>query len=215
MTPPVSALVALVMSLAAVTAAVAQAPATAPTAPQAIIASLPARAHLTVTSPAFKTDELMPLENTQYRGNIFPGLAWSSGPSGTKSYAVIMQDTDRPIPGGKPLTHWSLINVPAKARKLDAAMAAPPAGAAYGPNYKGANQAYLGPHTPPGARHHYHFQVFALDTVLADPGASVDALTASLAGHVLASGEVVPLAQADPDAPIRTPALSVPTPAPK
>ena len=181
-------------------------------APQAIIASTPARAKLTVTSPAFKTDADMPFENTQYRGNIFPGLAWTAGPKGTKAYAVMMQDTDRPIPGGKPLTHWSLINVPASVRKLDAAMTAPPAGATYGPNFKGANQAYLGPHTPPGPKHHYHFQVFALDAPLADPGASVDALTASLQGHVLASGEVVPLAQVDPDAPPRPPAAA---PAPK
>lgn len=186
-------------------------------APQAVIASIPAKARLTVTSPAFKTDADMPFENTQYRGNIFPGLAWTAGPKGTKAYAVIMQDTDRPIPGGKPLTHWSLINVPAQVRKLDAAMTAPPAGSTYGPNFKGANQAYLGPHTPPGPKHHYHFQVFALDAPLADPGASVDALTASLQGHVLASGEVVPLAQVDPNAPPRPPALApaAPAPAPK
>ncbi len=202
MTLPLRALaLAAGLSLAAAPVAFAQDP-----APQAIIASTPAKGKLVVTSPAFKTDADMPFENTQYRGNIFPGLAWTAGPKGTKAYAVMMQDTDRPIGGGKPLTHWSLINVPADLRKLDAGMTAPPAGSANGPNFKGANQAYLGPHTPPGPKHHYHFQVFALDGPLADPGASIDALTASLQGHVLASGEVVPLAQVDPTAPPRPPA---------
>ena len=196
---------AAVLSVAAAPLAFAQDP-----APRAIIASTPAKGKLTVTSPAFKTGADMPFENTQYRGNIFPGLAWTAGPRGTKAYAVMMQDTDRPIPGGKPLTHWSLINVPANVRRLDAAMAAPPAGSTYGPNFKGANQAYLGPHTPPGPKHHYHFQVFALDAPLADPGADIDALTASLQGHVLASGEVVALAQVDPTAPPRPPAPAAP-----
>ena len=197
MTSPIRALAAVtLLGLAVGAAACAQ----EPPAPQAAIAGFPAKAHLTVTSPAFKTGSDMPFENTQYRGNIFPGLAWSAGPPATKAYVVMMQDTDRPIGGGKPLTHWSLINIPPEVRKLDAGMTTPPAGSTYGPNFKGANQPYLGPHTPPGPKHHYHFQVFALDTTIGDPGPSIDALTASMQDHVLASGEVVPLAQIDPKA---------------
>ena len=193
-------LAALLVTLAVAPAASAQGPAAIVAGPQPILSSLPAEARLTVTSPAFKTGGDMPFENTQYRGNIFPGLAWSAGPAGTKSYAVVMQDTDRPIAGNKPLLHWSMFTVPPSVRKLEAGMTTPPAGAADGPNFKGANQAYLGPHTPPGPKHHYHFQVFALDTVLADPGASFDAMAAAMTGHVLASGEVVALAQVDPTA---------------
>ena len=49
-------------------------------------------------------------------------------------------------------------------------MTAPPAGASFGPNVRGPNHAYMGPHTPPGPKHHYHFQVFALDqTIPAGP----------------------------------------------
>ena len=39
-------------------------------------------AHLTVTTPAFADGGDMPFENTQYRGNNFPGLAWTAGPAG-------------------------------------------------------------------------------------------------------------------------------------
>ncbi len=191
---------ALLLTLAAAPVALAEAPGELAAGPQPILASLPAKAKLTVTSPAFKTGGDMPFENTQYRGNIFPGLAWSAGPKGTKSYAVVMQDTDRPIAGNKPLLHWSMFIVPPSVRTLAPGMTAPPAGAANGPNFKGADQPYLGPHTPPGPKHHYHFQVFALDTVLADPAASFDAMAAAMTGHVLASGEVVALAQVDPTA---------------
>jgi phosphatidylethanolamine-binding protein (PEBP) family uncharacterized protein len=52
----------------------------------------------------------------------------------------------------------------------------------------------MGPKTPPGPKHRYHFQVFALDTELpADAGATYAALTTAMKDHVLASGEVIGL----------------------
>ena len=50
-----------------------------------------------------------------------------------------------------------------------------------------------GPRPPVGdPPHHYHFQVFALDTMLdVPPGAERDRLLAAMSGHVLAAGEVV------------------------
>ena len=167
------------------------------------LSNIPAKggAKLAVTSPAFKDMADIPFENTQYRGNIFPGLAWSAGPKGTKSYVVIMQDTDG-VRDGNPILHWTMANIPASASKLDAAMSAPPAGAAYGPNIRGPNMAYMGPRTPPGPKHRYHLQVFALDTTIpADALATYDAMTGAMNGHVLASGQVIGLGQADPNAP--------------
>jgi para-nitrobenzyl esterase len=169
--------------------------------PMSALVTLPAKggAKLTVTSPAFKQMGDIPFENTQYRTNTFPGLEWTAGPAGTKSYAVIMQDTDGLI-GGAPILHWTMFNIPGT--KLDAAMTAVPAGATYGPNMRGANQAYMGPRTPAGPKHRYHLQVFALDTTLtADAGANLAALTAAMKDHVLASGEVVGLGAVDPNAP--------------
>jgi phosphatidylethanolamine-binding protein (PEBP) family uncharacterized protein len=93
--------------------------------------------------------------------------------------------------------------------KLAPGMTAPPDGASFGPNVRGPNHAYMGPHTPPGPKHHYHFAVLALDREIApDPALTYDALAADIAGHVLASGEVVGLGQADPNAPPRTPAAA-------
>ncbi|HEY2706763.1 MAG TPA: YbhB/YbcL family Raf kinase inhibitor-like protein [Caulobacteraceae bacterium] len=171
---------------------------------------------LKVTTPAFKDGGDIPFENTQYRGNVFPGLNWSKGPYGTRSFAIVMQDGDVNYRGG-PLLHWSMYAIPMNVWKLSPGMTAPPSGASYGPNVRGPNHAYMGPHTPPGAKHHYHFAVFALDRDIAvDPALTWDALSADLTGHVLASGEVVGLGQADPTAPPPPPrpAAAPPAPAP-
>jgi para-nitrobenzyl esterase len=213
--------IAAVTLLAAPAAALAQAsptPAAAPPAakPGLALTIFPAKSGktLTVSSPAFKDGGDIPLENTQYRGNVFPGLAWGKGPYGARSFVVIMQDADVSFRGG-PLLHWSMYDIPGGVTKLAAGMTAPPAGASFGPNVRGPNHAYMGPHTPPGPKHHYHFQVFALDAeVPPDPALSYDALAAAMTGHVLASGELVGLGQADPTAPPRQPAPAAPPPKP-
>jgi para-nitrobenzyl esterase len=177
-------------------------PATEPGAALLALVNLPAKgaAKLTVTSPAFQPGGDIPFENTQYRGNVFPGLSWSAGPAGTKAYVVIMQDGDAMVRGA-PILHWTMANIPATVTKLDAAMSAPPAGASYGPNIRGANQAYMGPRTPAGPKHRYHFQIFALDTTLpAEALANYDALTGAMKDHVLASGETIGLGQVAPPA---------------
>ena len=164
------------------------------------LVTLPAKggAKLTVTSPAFKNMGDIPFANTQYQTNTFPGLEWTPGPAGTKAYAIIMQDTDGMIRGG-PILHWTAFNL--TGTKLDAGMTALPSGT-YGPNMRGAAQAYMGPRTPAGPKHRYHLQVFALDTQLpAEAGMSLEMLTAAMKDHVLASGELVGLGQVDPSAP--------------
>ena len=104
------------------------------------------------------------------------GLAWTAGPAGTKSYVIIMQDTDG-VRNGMPFLHWTMLNIPANVTKLDAGMTSAPAGSQYGQNYRGMNQPYLGPRTPAGPKHRYHVQVFALDAMLTlDPNAPSTAL---------------------------------------
>jgi para-nitrobenzyl esterase len=168
--------------------------------PTSALVVLPAKggAKLTVTSPAFKHMGDIPFANTQYQTNTFPGLEWTAGPAGTQTYAIIMQDTDgsaaRPI-----FLHWTAFNI--KGNKLEAGMTALPAGATTGPGM-GGGKGYMGPRTPAGPKHRYHFQVFALDTTLpAEAGATIESLQAAMKDHVLASGEIIGLGQVDPSAP--------------
>jgi para-nitrobenzyl esterase len=198
-TAAATAVAAVILSLAVSAAFAADAP--SPGAAQLAMATVPAKgtARLTVESPAFQNGGDIPFENTQYRGNVFPGLSWSHGPSRTQSYVIIMQDPDS-LSDGMPILHWTMFNIPKSVTKLDAAMTEPPAGSTYGPNIRGPNHAYMGPHTPPGPKHHYHLQLFALDTTLApNAGDSYATLTQAMQGHVLAEGELVGLGQADPN----------------
>jgi para-nitrobenzyl esterase len=201
-------------SLAALTgvvfasAAIAQSPPPPPTAvagEMRAFVTVPAKggAKLSVTSGAFPPGGDIPFHYTQYEGNNFPGLTWTAGPAGTQTYVVIMEDVDgRNRTTGAPFLHWTMANIPARVTKLDEAMMAPPAGASNGPNMRGANQPYMGPRTPAGPKHRYHFQVFALDTTLpAEALATYAALTAAMKDHVLASGEVIGLGQVKPPAP--------------
>ncbi|HWA23475.1 MAG TPA: YbhB/YbcL family Raf kinase inhibitor-like protein [Caulobacterales bacterium] len=158
-------------------------------------------AKLKVSTPGFADGADIPFEYTQFRDNKFPGLAWSKGPRGTRSYIVIMQDTDGRR-NDEPILHWTMFNIPAKLTKLAPGLTAPPAGAMFGPNVVGLNHAYMGPRPRPGPKHRYRLQVFAMDIALpADATLTWDALKAAMAGHVLASGQVVGLGQADPSAP--------------
>lgn len=179
------------------------------------IVLLPPRAGakpLTVAAGAFGNGEDIPFENTQYRSNTFPGLTWTAGPKGTKSYVIVMQDPDMNF-RGNPVPHWSMYNIPATVTALKAGFTEPPKGAAYGANYAGPAHAYFGPRTPPGPKHRYHFQVFALDvTIPEDPRIDNTGLFAAMAGHVLASGEVVGLGQVDPN-PTAPPPAPRPRPA--
>lgn len=191
-------------ALIAMMALPAMAQPASPARPNALV-EFPAKggAKLTVTTPAWKDGADIPYENTQYRGNNFPGLAWSAGPAGTKSYVVIMQDTGA-IVRGAPILHWTLYDIPANVTKLEAGMPATgnPPGSSYGPNIRASAQPYMGPRTPPGPKHPYHLQVFALDTTIpANPAITYDELTGAMKDHILASGEVVGMGSVDPTAP--------------
>jgi para-nitrobenzyl esterase len=210
--------IALGAAIAFTGAAIAQSPppvAKEVTGDKLAIVVLPAKAGakpLTVTAGAFKNGEDIPFENTQYRTNTFPGLKWTAGPKGTKSYAIIMQDPDMNF-RGNPVPHWSMYNIPATMTELKAGFTELPKGAAYGANYAGPAHAYFGPRTPAGPKHRYHFQVFALDnTITEDPKIDNAGLFAAMTGHVLASGETVGLGQIDPN-PTAPPPAPRPRPA--
>ena len=96
-----AAVAAATLGLGSALAVAAEAP--SPGAAQLALANIPAKGsvRLTVTSPAFPAGGDIPFENTQYRGNIFPGLSWSGAPSSTKTFAVILQDGDAMVRGAR------------------------------------------------------------------------------------------------------------------
>ena len=148
--------------------------------------------------------------------DVSPGVSWSAGPPGTKSYALIMTDPDVPASGGDPsqpsapipadvprrvLYHWILLQIPATMTGLP-----PGTGNKYAelfggpktPMSPGAGQefseyGYGGPCPPVQdlKPHHYHIRVFALDLATFPNATPIDgaSLEEMLASHILAEGE--------------------------
>lgn len=151
-------------------------------------------AALQVGAASLPAEQPMPARHSEYADGVSPALSWSTVP-GAKSYALVMEDPDaRPV---TPFVHWVAWNIPAAVTQLPEGLQeqprlTDPEGLMQGRTSRGSI-GYYGPRPPVGdPPHAYHFQVFALDTVLALPfGASRDELLAAMRGHVLAKGVLV------------------------
>jgi Raf kinase inhibitor-like YbhB/YbcL family protein len=149
---------------------------------------------LTVTSGDFPANGLMPASTSEYAEAASPQLTWSAVPN-ARSYAVIMEDSDSKPQA--PVVHWVIWNIPVSLTQLPQGVQkqgrlSDPVGVLQGRNTRGS-LGYTGPHAPVGdPEHHYHIQVFALDsTVDAPAGSDRDTVLSKMAGHVIAKGELV------------------------
>lgn len=127
--------------------------------------------------------------------NVSPALAWSGVPAGARELVLIVQDPDAPFP--QPFVHWILHRLPASTNHLPTGVPT----TTEVPSLKGALQGqndmkkrgWYGPEPPLGhGVHHYHFQLFAIDTQLSvGANATVEDLVKAMKGHVLAEGELM------------------------
>lgn len=149
---------------------------------------------IAIDSGSFSPNAAIPLKHSEYADGVSPALSWKRV-EGAKSYAIIMEDPDaKPI---TPFVHWLAWNIPSTVTSLPEGLQeqprlTEPEGLLQGKTSRGS-VGYFGPRPPAGdPPHHYHFQVFALDTQLNVPaGADRDTLLAAMKGHVIASGEIV------------------------
>jgi len=139
-------------------------------------------ATLTITSPAFKNNGSIPDKYTCDGTNTNPELNISGVPENAKSLALIVDDPDAP---SGTFVHWVMWNIPVSSKIEENSV-----GGMQGKNGKNENK-YTGP-CPPRGTHHYHFKMYALDSML-DLSLNTDkeALLKAMEGHVLAMGELV------------------------
>lgn len=144
--------------------------------------------------------------------NIRPGISWSDGPEGTKSYAVIVSDPDVPadlsianqedllIADDMPrqtFYHWVQFNISSKAREIPGGDKPPGFGRAAANDVSRGTDVYgYGGPCPPwndAQRHHYHFTVHALDVKKLTPAEDAKAtdVVAEIEKHSIAKGEAV------------------------
>ncbi len=144
-----------------------------------------------LTSSSFANNELIPLKFTGDGENISPELHWTNAPIETKSFALIVEDPDA---GDKPWVHWLIFNIPSNTRQL-------PQGVEHGFFISGETNFYYtrngvfvygGPYPPSGQTHHYHFILYALDTLLDLPADTArDAILKAMEGHILGKSTLI------------------------
>ena len=141
-----------------------------------------------ITSSVFVDGAEMPVKYTDDGQNVSPPLDWSRGPSGTTSFALIMDDLD----AGN-FTHWVIFNLPPDSRGLPEAV--PRDGKLGRKALQGKNGGraigYFGPSPPNGSPHRYCFTLYALDTSLdLAAGATKEEVVKAMEGHILARSQL-------------------------
>ena len=139
---------------------------------------------LTVKSPAFENNKLIPSKYTCDGEEVSPPLTVEGIPEKTKSLALIMEDPD--APAGL-FIHWLVWNIPPSNEIQENSV----------PGTEGLNtnkkNSYHGP-CPPGGTHRYYFKVYALDTLLKLGAFSEkEVLENAMQNHILAYGELIGL----------------------
>ena len=162
--------------------------------PQPLSADAPL--DMSVTSPEF-TGGVMPARFTCHGTGESPPIFWSGAPAGTKSLALIVDDSGAPI---SPRVYWIVFDIgvgttdlqigpPASARKT--AQSTLPPGARIALNSAGIAGYY--PPCPTGSDHSYRFTVYALNAYfgssLPNHSKLLPAWT-TIAKHVIGRGTV-------------------------
>jgi len=155
-------------------------------------------AEIRVSSSDFNSNGLMPQSATAYGNSESPAISWTGIPEGTQSIALIMEDADT---GNPPLVHWMIVNISPSEKGLpfmisEGANPPQPKGSIQGITTNG-HVGYFGPRPPSGGKaHEYHFQVFALDSMLTLTGGfGRNDLLSAMKGHILAKGSIVGFAR--------------------
>jgi len=139
---------------------------------------------LTVTSPAFESNKLIPSKYTCDGDDVNPTLNIKGIPEETKSLVLIIDDPDAPM---GTWDHWIVWNIPPTNKIEENSI----------PGSEGLNDfrkhSYGGP-CPPSGTHRYFFKIYALDTKLnLDPNSRKKDVEKAMKDHILAKGELVGL----------------------
>lgn len=153
--------------------------------PAAVTPTAGDAAAFSISSDSFAEGEPIPAVHTCDGDNTSPPLAWSSPPTGTNAFALIVDDADAP---GGVFTHWVLFNLPGAATELPEDVPATEqldTGGSQGLNDAGS-VGYTGPCPPAGPAHLYTFTIFALDREIAPgTGAVKSDIVDAMEGFVL------------------------------
>lgn len=138
---------------------------------------------MTVSSAAFGQG-VLPGRYTCHGAKTSPPLNWSGAPSGTKSYAIVVDDAAAPI---TPYIYWIVFDIPPATTDVQDGQLPP--GARQAASSTG-HTGYTAP-CPDAPGHGYRFTVYALRSMLNLPnGASTLSAWTAIANTALARGRI-------------------------
>jgi Raf kinase inhibitor-like YbhB/YbcL family protein len=159
----------------------------------------PSAPPMTLTVQGFPDGADIPVKYTQAApgvtngGGTSPAISWQNAPAGTQSFFLNMHDEDvARNKSPEDQAHWVVWNIPASVTSLPEGVPAGPKldNGAY--QISASGQMYRGPGAGAnGPKHHYMFEIYALDTML-DVQPTGDAFETranvmkAIQGHVLA-----------------------------
>ena len=185
--------VSMIVALGAVSTAAQQ-----PGAQRGAAPAAPAAPALTLTVAGFPDGGDVPVKFSQAAPGVAtgeglsPAITWANVPAGTQSFFLNMRDMD--VARNKTTddqAHWVVWNIPASVTSLPEGVPKGPklANGAY--QFSATGQMYRGPGAAAsGPKHHYMFEIYALDTMLdvqpaADAFESRANVMKAIQGHVL------------------------------
>lgn len=140
---------------------------------------------MTIGSQAF-TQGVIPAKFTchAHGGGVSPPIYWSGMPVGTKSLALVVDDSDAPI---SPWVYWLVFDISPSTTDLQPGAIPPQARLAQNSARKAAYEALC----PQRASHKYRFTIYALNTFFGNSlpqGAQLLQAWTLIAKHVIARG---------------------------
>lgn len=146
---------------------------------------------MTVTSMSFYDGGALPAKNHHQKGNRSPDLAFHDVPEGTKSLALVCDDSDSP---SGTWSLWVVWDIPPASKGLREGI--PPLDTVPDTCHQGVNDygstGWGGPCPPDGTgTHRYVFTLLALDMAVGPrKGLTKAALLDTIGGHVLAEASI-------------------------
>jgi Raf kinase inhibitor-like YbhB/YbcL family protein len=156
-------------------------------------AAPPAAPGFTLTIAAWPDGDDIPLKYTQATPMpVSPALAWSNVPMGTRSFVLHFHDPDVSINKTTATqVHWLVWGIPGTATGLSENQPQGPTLPDGSRQISASGQIYRGPGArAAGPKHHYTFELYALDTTIEVAPAATEqetrtAVLAAMQGHIL------------------------------
>jgi Raf kinase inhibitor-like YbhB/YbcL family protein len=144
---------------------------------------------MTIGSEAFGGQNVLPQRYTCHGARINPPIDWSGAPAGTKSLALVVDDSSAPI---TPFIYWLVFDIQPGTTDIQEGSRSLPTGAKQALN--SANTMTYDAPCPSGHSHWYRFTVYALNRYLYLPnGAPLLTVWTEIASATIGRGRIVVL----------------------